>query len=173
MDQPTLLIIGADNAVGYETARLAVAYGARVVASAPGGRPPATDEPWVEGVVWVADPRDVDEPIDGVVFLCESSEDSGADAIAAGRTVLVNPPHGTAHTTSGDVVVAMPGEVIDEPIESIDDVEPQGAIRVERLGMALLRAALDVDIPPRLDHRDLVELGDAVFIQGASQAGIP
>lgn len=165
MAQPTILILGADGPLGHELARLAVAYGARVIGAVPRGERPHVDEPWVHGVEWVADTGD-DGSLSAVVVLDWSREDE--DPVPeSDRMVLVNPPVGVQVSPGQGVVVATPGEILHAPITSLEDVETDDGIRVERLAMALLRAAFDDDIAPRLDHEALVHLGDAVFLQGA------
>lgn len=64
MERYKVCVLGAKGWVGAEVCRLTVAMGHRVVGVAPGGRPDL-DEPWVEGVEWVAaDATDVDAWLD-------------------------------------------------------------------------------------------------------------
>jgi uncharacterized protein YbjT (DUF2867 family) len=53
MDRYKVCVLGGSGFIGAEICRLAVAMGHEVVSVSRGGRP-AIDEPWVEGVTWVA-----------------------------------------------------------------------------------------------------------------------
>lgn len=49
----TICILGGSGYIGQEICRLAVAMGHRPISVSPGGRP-AGDDPWLEGVEWIA-----------------------------------------------------------------------------------------------------------------------
>jgi hypothetical protein len=164
-----LIVLGATHRVGQEVARMGVAYGIEVIGIAR-TVPPEHDEPWTHGVNWIA--ADLSTPgalasmPDASTVICASGEAPADDLSRFGRVVWVgdSPPVGAADATN-EWIVAVPGDVDDSPIDW-DSWEPSGdAIRVEALGMALLRAALEDEVAPLLEHDALLYLGDAVMLQ--------
>jgi len=171
-----IVIFGTIRAAD-EVARLGVARSLQVIGVRRGGRPERGGEPWVEGVEWIdAGPGDVEafgEAIAGataVVFMADeglpqtmqAAREAGAKLVYAGRGD-VGP-----EAVSGDVVVARPGPIDDaevSPAELEHVAEQTDVMRVERLAMALLRAALEDDVVGVLDRAALMELGDAVMLQ--------
>lgn len=165
----TVIVVGASGKIGREVARLAVAYGANVIGVTRHGEPP-NDEPWTHGVQWVA--LDVAEDPDALVELGPGALVIAApvslplDAIQAfTRVVLVREERADEVATT----IATPGRVDDTPLEDHEatlQAMEEGAIRVEALGMALLRAAIDDAVDAaHLDHDTLQTLGDAVMLQ--------
>lgn len=160
---PTIVIATVRGAVGKELARLGVAYGAEVSVIDDAG-PPAIDEPWVKGPRWVASFGEMEgEAPDALVIVDVADPDVW---IAEGkkrsikRIVVVGP----GGPTDG-IIQARPGRVVDGPLDPEAPTADDDMIRVERLAMALLRAAIDDPIPAQLDHAALCDLGDAVFWQ--------
>ena len=172
MAHTRLVVIGAAGPIGRAVARLGIAYGADVIGIDRAG-PPGTGEPWEVGVHW--------ETTDGsrggewlaeataVVVAAPIDLPSLLDALqpaAPTRVVVVAEPSAQfAAATTDRLVLATPHEVVDTPLDPEVPTADARSIHVERLGMALLRAALDDDIPATLDHDALCELGDAMFWQ--------
>lgn len=166
----TVVVVGASGTIGREVARLAVAYGADVIGICRDGQAP-TDEPWVQGVRWLA--RDAsaeqgwrDVPAGRLVVAAPVDVPFSVRARFE-RVVLVRAPGAALADADPTTIVAMPGEVDARPLEDNFAAEhlDESMIRVETLGMALLRAALDEPIAPVLDHTELTRLGDAVMFQ--------
>lgn len=167
MPCPTLIIIGAASSIGREVARLGIAYGAEVHGVSGEGRPDL-DEPWVEGVAWISTAEWMDQVPRGAVVVAEPHDTSAilSRAEQFERLVIVTSGESLAGLAAAgpNVVVAVPQEV-DDSADPNATIAAVGAIRVEQLGMALLRAALDDGIAAHLDHAALLHLGDSVMLQ--------
>ena len=167
-----LVVIGATGRIGSEVARLGVAYGIEVVGIAR-NVPPAVPEPWNRGVQWVGvdvtQPDALAEVDDASAIVCAGGVLPVDDLTRFRRVIWLGPELPLiASAATNEWIVAAPEQVDASPIDW-DRWEPHGsAIRVEALGMALLRAALEEVVQPRLDHDDLVFLGDAVMLQRTS-----
>lgn len=164
---PGLIVIGASGAIGREVARLGVAFGAEVVGVTLDGLPPNND-PWIHGVTWLS----ADATLPGVLDDLRTAPIVVAapidlpDGIPARfeRVVFVARGETSVQATSR-VTVATPGEVDDTPIDAEVGVQDLSKLRVETVGMALLRAALD-DLPKELGPDEIAHYGDSVMLQG-------
>lgn len=176
MRPPTLIIVG-EGTLANEVARLAIAYGATVHAIRPGAEP-GIDEPWTHGVAWHdADGAAVPESVPAGAMLWMSDtdfRDVRSDPRFSERFVVVREDSSVAFAATDDVIVATTGPIDDRALdlEGLDGdaassaaTTEKGSIRVERAAMALLRAAVDDDIPSQLDPADLGRLGDAMMWQ--------
>lgn len=172
MAHTRLVVIGAAGPVGRAVVRLGIAYGADVVGVDRAGAP-GTGEPWELGTHWEeADGSYGGRWLDGataVVVAAPIDPHILLEALRSqptARVVLVGASFARAAISAGDrLVVALPHQVVDGPLDPEVPTADARTIHVERLGMALLRAALDDDIPAILDHDALCELGDAMFWQ--------
>lgn len=164
----TLIVVGASGRIGREVARLGVAYGAEVIGITRHGHR-NIDEPWVAGVTWIArdfadDVALADLPRGVLVIAAPVPVPVGATDTFS-RVIVVASDSSAA---AAGITVARPGEVDDSPLDDFGTLDA-GKIRVETLGMALLRAAFDEGIATDLDPAALAILGDAVMLQASVQ----
>jgi len=162
------VIIGADTGVGREVARLAVAYGAEVVGVQTTVSPPGS-EPWTAGVTWCSTMDALPGSGAQAMIVVDEPDPSRwieiARDLAIGRIVVVGDHLFLRAGSARGIVRARPGEVRMGPLDPEEPTAGGDWIRVERLAMALLRAALEDDVPSELDHAALCRIGDAVFWQ--------
>lgn len=172
-----IVILGGSGTIGSEVARLAVAYGSKVISYTRAGLAP-TDEPWTRGVEWRACDVSVSdgwkESLSGATALVNSVSTRGGwvDRIRSicseGDTRLIE--IGCASTTMDSVPDLAAGVHLRvprfDPRAETGEVPPSAAgVAVGHAAMAALRAALEEDHSGVMEAEEVAYLGDAMFIQ--------
>ncbi len=165
-----LIVVGASGRIGREVARLGVGYGALVYGVCRDGRAP-NDEPWTQGVTWLA--RDVTvggalDELDVCPIVVAAPIDVPRQLVERFDRVVIVEREGVALSASAladGVIVASPGPIDDTPWDSAIELSAAHGVRVETVAMALLRAALDESLPHRLGPDEIAHFGDAVMLQ--------
>ncbi len=163
-EHPTIVVLDADSALGTEVAQMAFSYGSQVVAIT-AERRSAFEERWMQGVQWGI-PSEV-ETTDGPVVLVAPSGLRGSypDELDVSRLVVVG--ERKVRVPAGlQVVTARPERIETGAIGESMETAGDDWIHVQRLAMAVLRLAVEDDVPQSVDHGALCDMGDAVFLVG-------